>query len=317
MLVTQRRAKQPATMRLTDLEGQLAASSRTQLVAVLPQGTLDSAFGTTPVPGAKPGDKPTKSFDPDAYIDNVTSVLVKLGLWKAKPSVTGVMLSGHSGAGELLNEKILGSGLGSNIGAGAGPTTGSKLPAAFKELALFDGINGPNEHARLHEFLTMKLAAELANVLAKPKEEDRISYLKSSFKFRGYFSHDSETKNFYSQWYVGPVVSAKAVYKESIQDLISKFFTSSATALGGSSSAVFQAFKDNYKVIDSGTVAHPAMVAANENLKDAIRVLPKRADGSSASDALIPPSVYQTLQASGNLWILVLRPGPTNTSNAI
>jgi hypothetical protein len=279
-----------------NIEAQLAGSSRPQLVAVLPQGTPKAAFGTT----ALPGDKATKSFDPDAYIENVLSVLVKLTIWKAKPSVTGVMLSGHSGAGELINEKILGSALGSNIGAGASPTTGSKVPAAFKELALFDAINGPNEHARLYEFLKMKMADELKNALAMSTADERISFLKSSFKFRAYYSHDAKTGNFYSQWHVGPVVSPKAVYTESIQGLISKFLAASAPALGGSSSGAYQAFADNYKVIDAGTAAHNQMVAASDNLKDAIRVLPKRAAGLSANEpALIPPAVYETLGASG------------------
>lgn len=279
-----------------NIEAQLAGSSRPQLLAVLPQGTPKAEFGTTPVAG----DKPTKSFDPDAYIDNVLSVLVKLSIFSAKPSVTGVMLSGHSGAGELINEKILGSALGSKIGAGATPTTGSKIPGTFKELALFDAVNGPKEHARLHEFLTMKLADELMKTTSRSGDEDRISYLKSSFKFRSYFSHDARTGNFYSQWHVGPVVHPKAVYQESIQELISKFLAASAASLGGTSSRVYQAFADNYKVIDSGTVAHDQMLAAKDNLKDAIGVLPKRAGGSPASGpGVIPPGVYQTLESSG------------------
>ena len=280
---------------IDNIEAQLASSSRPQLIAVLPQGTPNSNFGET----ATPGGQSTKSFDPDAYIDNILAVLVKLGIWKAKPSVTGVMLSGHSGAGELINEKILGSALGSKIGAGATPTTGSKVPASFKELALFDAINGPMEHARLSEFLKMKMADELANALTRSKDEERVAYLKNSFKFRAYYSHDAKTGSYYSQWHVGPVVSPKAVYKESIDGLIKKFLAASATALGGTSSGAYQQLASNYRVIDSGSTNHDQMVAANDNLKEAIRVLPKRVDGASATETFISPAVHQTLESSG------------------
>ena len=279
-----------------NIEAQMAGSSRPQLIGILPQGTPDSEFGTT---GLGAG-KSTKSFDPDAYINTIFSVLVSIGVWKSKPTVAGVMISGHSGAGELINEKILGSALGSKIGKDASSTAGSKVPTKFKELALFDAVNGPKEHARLSEFLLMKMDAELTAALAMPTTDEGVTYLKSSFKFRAYFSHDKETKNYYSQWHVGPVVHPKAVYQDSIKDVITKFLTANAAKLGGNSSALFKAFSDNYQVIDSGTVPHDTMVAANDNLKDAIRVLPKRAEGLSANEpALIPPAVQQTLGASG------------------
>ena len=142
----------------------------------------------------------------------------------------------------------------------------------------------------------MKMADELANVTAKSSADDKVNYLKSSFKFRAYFSHDSATGDFYKQWHVGPVTDPKAVYKDSIDDVIKKFLAANAAALGGSSSAVFQAFAANYRVIDYGTAAHPTMVKANDNLKDAISVLPKRAGGlTSHEPTLIPPAVHQTL----------------------
>jgi hypothetical protein len=279
-----------------NIEGQMASSGRPQLVGILPQGTPGSEFGITPTKG----DPKNKSFDPDAYIDTIFSVLVNLGVWKTKPSVTGVMISGHSGAGEVINEKILGSALGSKIGKNATDVTGSKVPAKFKELALFDAVNGPKEHARLSEFLNMKMADELKNVLAISGTDDRVNYLKTSFKFRAYFSHDSATGTFYSQWHVGPVTDKNAIYKEPIDEVIKNFLAANAAALGGNSSAVFQAFAANYRVIDSGAVPHPTMVKANNNLKDAISVLPKRADGLASHDpALIPPAVHQTLGTSG------------------
>ena len=277
-----------------NIEGQMAASSHAQLVGVLPQGTADSSFGQASIGGKKT----TKAFNADSYLDEVFSTLVSLSVWTAKPARFGVMISGHSGAGELINEKLLGSVLGSAIGAGATSTAGSSLPGSFKELALIDAVNGPKEHARLSEFLKMKMADELAKTLAQTKESDKVAYLNGSFKFRGYYSHGPNTKNYYSQWYVGPVVSSSAVYKESIQDLITKFLTDNLTALGGSSSPVYKAFKANYQIFDAGTGDHDKVVGANDHLQDAISVLPKGEEGSQGP-ALVPASVIQTLRASG------------------
>lgn len=279
---------------IDNIEGQMASSSRPQLIGILPQGTRSSAFGETAVPGKAS----TKSFDVDAYVGTVFSVLTKLGYWKSKPSVAGVMVTGHSGAGELINEKILGSALGTNIGAGASPTTGSAVPKIFKELALFDGINGPAEHGRLYEFLQMKMTAELAKV-QQGTEGERVAYLKKGFKFRAYFSHSKEIGNYYSQWHVGPV-PPKAIYKFSIQELITKFLTTSAASLGGTSNPVYQAFEANYKVIDAGAADHDKMVSHNDQLKDAISVLPKRESRTLEDDpAAVPHSVYETLRSSG------------------
>lgn len=283
---------------IDNIEGQMSSSSRPQLVGILPQGTLKSSFGETAVPGKK--NTTTRSFDADAYVDNVFDVLTNLSLWTAKPTVAGVMITGHSGAGELINEKILGSTLGKNIGANASPTAGSAAPKMFKELALFDAINGPGEHARLSEFLLMKMADELAKVQQLGTESEQVAYLKGSFKFRAYYSHAPKMREFYSQWHVGPVVSPKAVYKVSIQDLITNFLKTAAPALGGASSPVLQAFEANYKVIDAGTVDHDKMVSSGDHLKDAISVLPKRENEFSENDpAVVPRSVYETLRSSG------------------
>lgn len=276
---------------IDNIEGQMASSARTQLIGILPQGTPNSSFGETAVPGKGS----TKSFDVDAYVGTVLSVLTKLGYWKKKPAIAGVMLSGHSGGGELINEKILGSALGSNIGAGASPTAGSAAPKIFKELALFDAINGPNEHGRLYEFLQMKMTSDLAKV-QQGTQKEREDYLKSSFKFRAYFSRSK----YYSQWHVGPVPPG-AVYKFSIKELITKFLATSAASLGGTSSPVYQAFEANYKVIDAGaSAAHDKMVSHNDQLQDAIKVLPKRESRSLEDDpAAVPTSVYETLRSSG------------------
>ena len=83
---------------IDNIEAQMASSTRPQLVGVLPQGTPGSEFGVT----ATTGSQKTKSFDPDTYIDTIFSVLVSISVWKAKPSVAGVLISGHSGAGEVI-----------------------------------------------------------------------------------------------------------------------------------------------------------------------------------------------------------------------
>lgn len=276
-----------------NIEAQLAASSRPQLMAILPQGTPDSAFGTA----AQSSDK---AFDPDAYVNNIFAVLSNNGIWNSAPTLAGVMISGHSGAGELINEKILGAGLGSNIGAGASPTGDSAAPAAFKELALIDAVNGPREHARLYEFLQMKMTDELAKAQQKGSDDEKIAYLKGGFKFRGYYSHDNTTRNFYSQWYVGKVVNPKAVYKDSIQEMINKFLTANKAALGGAGSRVYNAFKANYQIKDAGAVAHIDMVSLQGNLEDAVSVLPRHEDGvPDDQPAAVPRAVVETLQSSG------------------
>jgi pyrrolidone-carboxylate peptidase len=281
------------------IEDQLSRAGKKQLVGILPQGTGDSEFGTTSATVGKQTKK-TKSFDVDGYIDTVFRVLVGTGVWTKAPARSGVMISGHSGAGELIDEKILGSALGSKLPAGASPTDGSKAPSAFKELALIDAINGPAEHARVHEFLEAKMTDEIAAAVAKGSDDDRAAYLAGSFKFRGWYSHAPKIGNYYSQWYVGPVVRSDAVYKESIQALIDKRFDAAKTALGGENTKAFKAFAANYKITDAGTAVHDDMVAEKDHLKDAVDVLPKSEAGNAPDSAkAIPGETLGVLRESG------------------
>jgi|GEM_PF-5622902 len=281
------------------IEDQLSRAGKKQLVGILPQGTPDSEFGTTSATvGKKTGN--IKSFDVDGYIDTIFRVLVGTGVWTKAPARSGVMISGHSGAGELIDEKILGSALGSQLPSGASPTDGSKAPSVFKELALIDAINGPAEHARVHEFLEAKMKNEIAAAASKGSDDDRAKYLAGSFKFRGWYSHAPKIGNYYSQWYVGPVASPKAIYKESIQALIDKQFDAAKTALGGENTKAYKAFAANYRIMDAGTAVHDDMVAEKDHLKDAVDVLPKSEPGTRDDAAkAIPGETLGVLRESG------------------
>ena len=105
------------------IEDQIARSGRS-MIAVLPQGALKSQFA--PASG---------SFDCDAFLDEVLGAAVAAGVWAAVPTVTSVVLSGHSGAGGLRS--------GPMSGQAGQPHLPSKIGAMF----LFEAINGSNELA--------------------------------------------------------------------------------------------------------------------------------------------------------------------------
>jgi hypothetical protein len=265
-----------------NIEAQLQASKRTQMLAILPQGDYNSSFGEL---------KGEKVFDTDAFVDAVLGTLLSIGAVKKRPSISQVMISGHSGAGELINEKLLGG------------AAGSALPARFgtlKEVALIDAINGPKEFEGVQRFLKQKLADELKSLLAISKDSDRETFLKTSFRFRAYYSHAPATGTYYSQWHVGPIPKgAKVKDPTPIAQVLSDFFKSSATLLA---SKVLKLFQDNYQVIDAGaTVVHDEMVGDSNHLKDALSVLPKREPGAATASAMAPPSIHQALRGPAKL----------------
>src|SRR5205085_1091961 len=101
------------------------------MIGILPQATdkaKQSGFG-----GAQ--------FDRVALVDNVFTALNGLkGITLAKP--TGVVLSGHSGAGATF-AAILGKE--SKRLKEAQPASAKDAPPPMNELVLFDAINGPGE----------------------------------------------------------------------------------------------------------------------------------------------------------------------------
>ena len=285
---------------IDQIESQIDSPANEQLIGVLPQGTRDSAFGTVPK-----GTKPTvcntnplnKAFNTDAYLNEVFTTLQGLNIWTASPTVDSVMIGGHSGGGELINQGLLGGGAGSSLPATVG---------TLREVALFDAVNGPCEFIALEDWLERTLQKELADLQGKSSDAERLQYLKSSMRFRSYFERSAPIGNFYSQWNIGPLPSLRQVaHRLPLADFLTDWFTKKVSGL---SPAVLKAWRDNYAVVDMGTVAHDdnpvnIMTAPTPNkstpITESASVLPQRepgADGAPAPSAL--SLVHQALQSS-------------------
>src|SRR5262249_46604184 len=259
---------------VAQIEQQIEASGNPQLVGVLPQGTARSWFGAT---GS--GKQTVKAFNTDAYLNEVLGGLVSGGIWSAAPTVGSVLISGHSGGGELINEQLLGGAAGSSLPSKVG---------TLKEVALFDAVNGPRELAAVRGWLGRQLDADLANLKRLKSDADKAAYLKTSLRFRAYFSHTDDDA--YARRHVGT---------GSIKELIDTWFKAHETDLGTTASAVYQTLHDNYRVIDVGHKDHTEVMARGQRLKESLSVLPKREDGAAADGAPAPPEVYDALGTSG------------------
>ena len=227
------------------IEQQIEASKKAQLIGVLPQGTPGSWFGAS---GA--GKAREKSFSSDAYLRDVFAKLKSVGVWSAPPPIGNVMISGHSGAGELINEKLL----------GGAPT--SSLPSAvgrLAEVALFDGVNGPNEFLALEKWLEGQLNADRAKVAGLPDRAARLAYLQTSMRFRAYFTDNA----YYSKWHIGPLPAGdkRLAGKKPLAQFVVGWFAANAAALGGTSSAEFKALRRNYDVVQVGHPDHEQVMA--------------------------------------------------------
>jgi hypothetical protein len=264
------------------IEAQLEAAGRGQLLAILPQGDVNSSFGTQ---------DGQKVFDTDAFIAAVLTMLDTIKALTPQPKIARVTISGHSGAGELINEKLLGGAPGSALPA---------APRALAEVALFDGVNGPHEFEALQDFLKRKLADESAALAALPDTTAQRKYLQTSFRFRAYFSHArkaGKSEKFYAQWHVGPLRAGQN-FKDPrpIKRVLDDFFD----ALTALDPGVVKAFRDNYAVIDAGDkVDHDEMVGNSDHLLDALRVLPKHDTSAGPLPQTAPAAVHATLQRPG------------------
>ena len=144
------------------VEAQLEAAKR-RMVAILPQGGAKSEFG---------------SFDPDQYIGAVFNQLKLLGVWgvQGQPPRGQIVVTGHSGGGKAAMDLVAGGAAG--LGKGK-----------LAEVALFDGINGPEELGVATLWVKAQLDAALSrlqSVKGKPAQEDAI--LATVIKFRAYHS---------------------------------------------------------------------------------------------------------------------------------
>lgn len=274
---------------IDNMEGQLASSGRTQMIGILPQGDANSSFGENPSLGGKPSDQ--KFFNSDSYVDAVLGTLLAVGAIKQKPVIGNVVITGHSGAGELINEKLLGGASGSEL---------PKTLGTLKEIALFDAVNGPKEYEALKGFLRKKLQQELDALTALRGDTERRNFLGHSFRLRAYFSHPNGDPNYYAKWHIGPVPTAKGISDAvPLDKVIADFFSQKAVPALGAASPVVSAFRANYLIFDAGKqVKHDEMVAEQDHLKESLKVLPKLEPGARDVPAFAPPSVHEALRSS-------------------
>jgi Domain of unknown function (DUF4157) len=266
---------------LDRIEQQMDASTRKQLIGVLPQGTPGSWFGATGTGKAK-----EKRFLTDAFLTEILATLTALKVWAAAPKIGNVMLTGHSGAGELIDEKLL----------GGAPT--SSLPSKVGRLAevvLFDAVNGPNEFLATEKWLEDQLNADLAKASAAPDEPAKRAYLATSMRFRAYFTNNA----YYTKWHVGPLpYDKKLAGKVPLRQFVDGWFTANESKLGGAASPVYTALRRNYDVIPAGHKDHERVMATGDRLKEAISILPARSsEAASAAENGAPASVVDALRS--------------------
>jgi hypothetical protein len=206
---------------LDQIETQIAQANR-PIVAILPQGTVGSSFGNG-----------TSAFDCNACIAEVLAAATSAGVWSSAPSVSRVLLSAHSGGGGSIAVMESQSGQ-------------PHLPSPIAALFLFEAINGTNELAAESAYVTGKLNADLQAIGAAGTPADQLTYLQSSFRFRGIYNTQDD---FYSGFY------------STIAQTISAWFTRNAAALGGAGSDAYNALRANYQVVQPNPyVAHDGIV---------------------------------------------------------
>jgi Domain of unknown function (DUF4157) len=259
-----------------DISSRSASADRAQLIAILPQGTSKAKFGKNA--GGTPG------FDSDGYIGEVLSRMVTHGYFAKEPTVSKVLLTGHSGSGEMINELMLGPGVG--------------LPSKLGAVFLYDAVNGPNEFHAVLKWLDRTLAAELAAITALPSDADKLKFLAESMRFRLYAS-DAD-KEYYTKWAVGLKSTGKTPKNEApVRDVLDAWFTKNASALGGANTPVFDAMRKNYQVITTGHADHEAVISKGDRLKESLATVQRSSDVANAP-AVAPPSVHGVLKGGGS-----------------
>jgi len=266
--------------RIDEIEKQLAASRQTQMVGVLPQGTAGSHFGKT-----------TAGLNSDLYISAVFDALTALKIWTTKPSVGKVLFSAHSGGGGPIGEEMLSK------------KSGTSMPAALGELALFDAINGPNETKAVTTWVVSQLADDLTK-LSQPgmTDEAQKQYLKASMRFRGFHTGPAGAK---------PDSSKDASYASRyavVQQAMDNWFQQNNKALALLSADRRKDLRENYQIISVTADIHNKIVAGG-HLKLAIQDLRRRPSHAEAANPMgetVPEPVVHALRSSG-------QPLPTDT----
>ena len=108
-------------------EAQIEASGR-DVVGILPQAAgSQSEFG---------------NFTTDSYVKHVFAALTSLKVWDKLPQIRGVVLSGHSGAGNVLTPML---------------DKSERLPEKLEEVILFDALNWDYQVGHVWHWLERQL----------------------------------------------------------------------------------------------------------------------------------------------------------------
>ena len=153
------------------------------MIAVLPQGTADSDFG---------------SIDPTSY---VAEALKMIDAWK-DAGVGRLPYSAHSGGGGTLDP-----GLGAMMKkdpdrawkAGREKRKAARkanLPGGLREISLFDAINGTNELGSVRGWLWDSVNNDIDNLTGKSEKQQR-EYLQTVVVFRGYYEKTGDYPTLY------------------------------------------------------------------------------------------------------------------------
>jgi hypothetical protein len=269
------------------IEEQLAASARSQMIAVLPQGTTGSAFGQS---GA--------GLDSDAYIGSVFDALQSLGVWSSKPAKGQVLLSAHSGGGGPIGEEML---------PGKG---GASLPSNLKEIALFDAINGPNEAHAIAQWITSQLDHDLAELQKLgANAAGQKQYLAGSTRFRGFHTGAKTTMASDQK------DASYAMRYAWVQKQIDGWFTNHAGTVSALPPDVVDLLHKNYTIESinqtTSSAIHNQAVSLGSHLQSAITDLPVqpcRTPESPAQTGAVPQAVGHALRSTG-------QPLPVETRN--
>jgi hypothetical protein len=245
---------------------QLEDSKDNQLVIVLPQGGLYSQFSKT---GGK-------DFDAGPYVNEIVTRLQTEKRWKddkggvaaSAPSVTRIVMAGHSGAGAALSH------MANADKPGVKPGESSALP---NDLVIYDAINGWGQRNAFEEWATRRLDEALA-ILTDPTIDDKakLVHLNTAPKLRGY------TTDFYIDQYI------------LLDKAIEAWFAKNKAALGQWAGCLRANFHLEYLDVDHeelmrGSGAAGARAAGTGTILDAIKALHTRHTSAGACPAWPQP----------------------------
>ena len=206
---------------LDEAEQQLGESGQPQVVIVLPQGGLHSAFG-------KGGGF---TFNSDTYARQVVDRIQGEHGWllpgtdkaaEGAPALTRVSMSGHSGAGATLAAMARQSVADAKAPARSAADPSKPAPETSGisgDLVLFDAINGSGQLKAFQDWASMRLEQDRAAIKAATTDDQKLAYVRSAQKLRAYWSTGAHG---------GTYVGAYAELKKPID----KWFRDNAADLG-------------------------------------------------------------------------------------